>query len=174
VKPKRPTEKDLLALVQNGFNTQLPKDRAAQAPAQDTGPKAEAKGGAEATPASSVPMARITLTIPEALRYRLKLLLMDYRRFGRERLTQDEYCAMAITALLDLDEDKARNPWHLCHLLVTFIQGCLEDGGLSKAWEPGARILLDDSMDVLRSRRKPPFSGRGRTSPTPQPVPPGL
>ena len=173
MKPKRPSEADLLALVQNGFNAQLPKDRAAQAPAQEPGPKPKTQDGAAPPPAPAVPMARITLTIPEELRYRLKLLLMDYRRYGREKLTQDEYCALAIADLLDLDEDKARNPWHLCQLLVTFIQCCLEDGGLSKVWAPRAKNLLDDSKEALRSRRKPRFSGRVHTSPTPQPVPPG-
>jgi hypothetical protein len=173
MKPKRPSETDLLALVQNGFNAQLPKDRAAQAPTQAQGPKPEATGGPEVDPASLVPMARITITIPEELRYRLKLLLMDYRRHAREKLTQDEYCAIAIADLLDRDEDKARNPWKHFEYLVTFIQCCLEDGGLSKAWEPRARTVLEESNETLRTRRKPTFSGRGRTSPAPQPIPPG-
>ena len=34
MKPKRPTETDLLAIVQNGFQEQLPKDREARAPAR--------------------------------------------------------------------------------------------------------------------------------------------
>ena len=171
MKPKRPSETDLLALVQNGFNAQLPKDRAAQAPAQEPGPKPEATGATETDPASLLTMARITITIPEELRYRLKLLLMDYRRFGPGKLTQDEYCASAIANLLDIDEDKARNPWKHFELLVTFLQCCLQDGGLSKAWEPRARNLLEGSEEALRTRRRPLSAGRSRTQPSSQPTP---
>ena len=171
MKPKRPSETDLLALVQNGFNAQLPKDRAAQAPAQEPGPKPEATGATETDPASLLTMARITITIPEELRYRLKLLLMDYRRFGPGKLTQDEYCASAIANLLDIDEDKARNPWKHFELLVTFLQCCLQDGGLSKAWEPRARNLLEGSEEALRTRRRPLSAGRCRTQPSSQPTP---
>ena len=171
MKPKRPSETDLLALVQSGFNAQLPKDRAAQAPPAATPPTPEAKGDPEAAPAPLVPMARITLTIPEELRYRLKLHLMNQRRYGREKLTQDEYCATAIADLLDLDEDKGPNPWRHCSLLKGFIQSCLEEGGLSTAWEPRARTLLEDSKEVPRPRHRPPLSGRGPTYPPPQSVP---
>jgi hypothetical protein len=172
MKPKRPSETDLLALVQNGFNAQLPKDRAAQVPPGETPPKPEANAGPEAAPAPFVPMARITITVPEELRYRLKLLLMNQRRFDRGKLTQDEYCATAIADLLDKDEDKARNPWKHLELLVTFLQGCLEDGGLAKAWDSRARNLLEDSNEALRTRRKPPYYGRGPTCPAPEPAPP--
>ena len=172
MKPKRPSEADLLALVQNGFNAQLPKDRAARAPAQETGPKPEAKGATEADPAPLLPMARITITIPEELRYRLKRLLLDCSRHGPGKLTQDEYCATAIADLLDRDQDKARNPWKHFELLVTFIQCCLEDGGLSKTWESRARNVLEESLETLRTRRKPTYSSRGRTCTAPQPAPP--
>ena len=174
MKPKRPSEADLLALVQNGFNAQLPKDRAAQAPPAETPPTLEAKGApdTEAAPAPLVPMARITIIIPEELRYRLKLHLMNQRWHGRGKLTQDEYCATAIADLLDLDEDRGPNPWHHCSLLKRFIQSCLEGGGLSKVWESKVRLLLEDSKEIPRSRHRPPFSGRGHTYPVPQSVPP--
>ena len=42
-------------------------------------------------------MVRITLTIPEDLRYRMKLALMNLRRKNQDRLTQDEFCAQAWT-----------------------------------------------------------------------------
>ena len=101
MKPKRPTETDLLTIVQNGFNAQLPMDRAVQGPDAALASKPQS-GGID--PAALVPMARITLTVPEELRYRLKLVLMNQRRTGRSRMTQDEFCAKAIGALLDLEE----------------------------------------------------------------------
>ena len=97
MKPKRPTETDLLAIVQNGFREQLPKDREAQSPAPVPVPTAIAPSATE--PGALVPMVRITLAIPEDLRYRLKLAMMDHRRKSRSRITQDDYCAQAIAAL---------------------------------------------------------------------------
>ena len=163
MKPKRPTETDLLALVQNGFNAQLPKDREAQASAPRAAPKPKAADTAKADPAPlmpMVPMVRITLTIPEELRYRLKMTLMSQRRTTRNKMTQDEYCAMAITDRLDLEEDKA-NPWNRLALLAAFIQNCLEEGGLAKEWVTRARTLLKDLSDSPCTRHKPPFPGRG-------------
>jgi hypothetical protein len=49
-------------------------------------------------------MVRITLAIPEELRYSLKLALMGHRRKDRSRLTQDEYCANAISAYLGQEQ----------------------------------------------------------------------
>jgi hypothetical protein len=108
MKPKRPTETDLLTLVQNGFNAQLPKDRAAQAPAPGPEPKPKANDGATTDPAPLVPMVRITLTIPEELRYRLKLTLMNQGRTTRSRMTQDEFGSKAIAALLEQFEGPAK------------------------------------------------------------------
>ena len=101
MKPKRPTETDLLALVQNGFNAQLPKDRAAQASAPGPEPKPKANDSVPTDPAPLVPMVRITLTIPEELRYRLKLTLMNQGRTVRNKMTQDEFGSKAIAALLE-------------------------------------------------------------------------
>jgi hypothetical protein len=91
MKPKRPTETDLLALVQNGFNAQRPKDRAAQASAPGPEPKPKANDSATTDPSPLVPMVRITLTVPEELRYRLKLTLMNQGRTVRNKMTQDEF-----------------------------------------------------------------------------------
>lgn len=102
MKPKRPTETDLLAIVKNGFQEQLSRDREAQAPAPLPSPALVAPRAAE--PAALVPMVRITLAIPEDLRYRLKLAMLDHRRENRSRITQDDYCAQAIAARLDQEE----------------------------------------------------------------------
>ena len=105
MKPKRPTETDLLTLVQNGFNSQLPKDREAQASAPGPAPKAKEEEMPAAVPTPFASMVRITLAIPEDLRYSLKLALMGHRRKNRSRLTQDEYCANAISAYLGMCYD---------------------------------------------------------------------
>jgi hypothetical protein len=137
MKPKRPTETDLLAIVQTGFQEQLPKDRGPQHPA----PAPTRVAPSPAEPAELVPMVRITLAIPEDLRYRLKLAMMDHRRLNRSRITQDEFCAQAITVHLDTVErgrplPKREDP------LVTFLQECLERRGLTKTWAPKAKALL--------------------------------
>ena len=101
MKPKRPTETDLLAIVQNGFEAQLPKDREAQTPAPRPAPTAAPVPTPVADQAPFVPMVRITLAIPEDLRYRLKLAVMNHRRKSPDKMTQDEFCAQAIAAHLD-------------------------------------------------------------------------
>jgi hypothetical protein len=60
-----------------------------------------------------VPMVRITLAIPEDLRFRLKLALMSLRRKRQSRMTQDEFCARAIAAQLDFEENRegAKASW---------------------------------------------------------------
>ena len=133
MKPKRPTETDLLALVQNGFNAQLPKDRQAQAQVDAAQP---------APPAMVMPMVRITLTIPEELRFRLKLAMMSQRRMTQSRLTQDEYCARAISAGLDRDQGGAK-PGDETNPLRTFLVDCLGKGALAEAWIPKAKTLLE-------------------------------
>jgi hypothetical protein len=149
MKPKRPTETDLLAIVQNGFQEQLPKDREAQAqaPAQAPAPSpAPATIAPNVTePAAPVSIVRITLAIPEDLRYRLKLAMMDHRRKHRDRMTQDEFCAQAIAAHLDQDVRRA-NPEDQVDPLAAFLHECLRERGLTKGWAPKARALLD-SLD---------------------------
>ena len=56
---------------------------------------------AAANPAPLVPRVRITLTIPEDLRYRLKMTLMSQRRADRSKMTQDKFGSRAIAALLE-------------------------------------------------------------------------
>ena len=147
MKPKRPTETDLLALVQNGFNSQLPKDREAQTPAPV--PKAD-EAPALAQPLS-VQMVRITLAIPEDLRYRLQLVLMGHRRKNRSRMTQDEYCAKALCAQLDQDEGSPdiRNQLAKC---TAFLRDCLREGALTKGWAPKAKALLGGLGDCDREK----------------------
>lgn len=140
MKPKRPTENDLLAIVQNGFHAQLPMDRAAQGP--EAAPATKLKVG-EAKPAALVPMARITLTVPEELRYRLKLVLMNQRRSGRSRMTQDEYCAMAIGALLDLEGGGVDLRGQVAKL-VEFVRDGLRGKALIKGWDVKAQALLGE------------------------------
>jgi hypothetical protein len=113
MKPKRPTETDLLAIVQNGFQEQLPKDREAQAPALAP----TATPIPVAATAAIEPMVKITLTIPEDMRYRMKIALMNLRRKNQDRLTQDEFCAQAIAAHLDLVEGSTK-------AAVNFRSGC--------------------------------------------------
>ena len=147
MKPKRPTEADLLTLVQNGFNAQLPKDREAQATAP--GPKPQ-PGGQDATPADPspfVPMVRVTLAVPEELRYRLKMILMGHRRKSRVKMTQDEYCAKAIGAQLDLDEG-GPDPRTQLAQLAAFIRDCLREGTLTKGWAPKAKAFLESLGDT--------------------------
>ena len=149
MKPKRPTETDLLAIVQNGFQEQLSRDREAQAPAPVPSPALVAPRAAE--PAALVPMVRITLAIPEDLRYRLKLAMLDHRRENRSRITQDDYCAQAIAARLD-QEELGRTMPEREHPLAAFLHDCLEGKGLTQNWEPKAEALLA----ILQSRSGPP------------------
>jgi len=147
VKPKRPTETDLLAIVKNGFDTQLPKDREALAPAPAPAPAPAAKPEVEASPTTAgpgsiVPMVRITLAIPEDMRYRLKMSMMNHRRKHRDRMTQDEFCAQAIAAHLDQEERGANAAGH-GGPLAAFLKDCLHDRGLTKGWAPKARALLE-------------------------------
>jgi hypothetical protein len=86
-------------------------------------------------------MVRITLAIQEDLRYRLKLTMMNHRRRNRSRLTQDEFCARAIAAQLDLDEGVAA-PRNQPAPLATFLSDCLREGALAEAWVPKAQALL--------------------------------
>lgn len=168
MKPKRPTETDLLALVQNGFNAQLPKDREAQAPAAGAAPKPKVEGTSTPEPAPFVPMVRITLTIPEELRYRLKMILINHGRTARGRMTQDEYCAMAIANRLDLDEN-IEGTRNRTSPLEAFLQDCLEGGGLTKEWAPKAKGLLKGLTDDPCPQPKPPRPARGKASPAPTP-----
>jgi len=142
MKPKRPTETDLLTLVQNGFNSQLPKDREAQAPASGPAPKPKPEETPAAGPPPFVPMVRVTLAIPEDLRYSLKLALMEHRRKDRSRLTQDEYCANAISAFLSQEQEGTKHG-DKADPLKTFIRDCMREGGLAEAWIPKAMALLE-------------------------------
>jgi hypothetical protein len=141
VKPKRPTEADLLAVIQDGFNSQLPMDRAAQASIPEVAPKPKAEDTPTTYSAPFVPMVRITLAIPEDLRYRLKMVVMGHRRKTRIKMTQDEYCAKAIGALLDLDEG-GPDPRVQVAELAAFLRECIYDGALTKGWAPKAKELL--------------------------------
>ena len=140
MKPKPPTETDLLTLVQNGFNAQLPVDRAAQAP--EAAPASNPKGD-EADPSALVPMARITLTVPEELRYRLKLVVLNHRRTGRSRMTQDEYCAKAIGAQLDLEERGTDLRGQVAKV-AEFLREGLRGKALTKGWDAKAQALLGE------------------------------
>ena len=140
MKPKPPTETDLLTLVQNGFNAQLPVDRAAQAP--EAALAAKPKAG-EADPSALVPMARITLTVPEELRYRLKLVVLNHRRTGRSRMTQDEYCAKAIGAQLDLEERGTDLRGQVAKV-AEFLREGLRGKALTKGWDAKAQALLGE------------------------------
>ena len=86
-------------------------------------------------------MVRITLAIPEDLRYRLKLAMMDHRRKSRSRITQDDYCAQAIAARLDL-ERQGLSPGGPEHPLAVFLRDCLGGQGLTKGWALKAKALL--------------------------------
>lgn len=139
MKPRRPTESDLLAIVQNGFQEQLPKDREAQAPANAPAPSAAVLAGVD--PTATVPMVRITLAIPENLRYRLKLAMLDHRRKHRSRITQDEFCAQAIAAHLD-QQDRCGTLPAGEDPLAAFLRDCLNSRGMTKPWLPRAKALL--------------------------------
>ena len=144
MKPKRPTETDLLAIVQNGFQEQLPRDREAQAtaPAPAARPEPETKP-AMAEPAPGLPMVRITLAIPEDMRFRLKVAVMNHRRRHRDRMTQDEFCAQAIAAHLD-QEERGTSSGAQEDPLASFLKDCLRERGLTRGWAPKARALLAD------------------------------
>jgi hypothetical protein len=142
VKPKRPTEADLLAVIQDGFNSQLPKDREAQVPVSGPTPAAKGEDTPTADPVPFVPMVRITLTIPEDLKYRLKMALLGHRRKCRTKMTQDDYCAKAIGALLDQDEG-GMDPRNQVAQLTAFLRECIRDDALAKGWAPKAKALLE-------------------------------
>ena len=146
MKPKRPTETDLLTLVQNEFNAQLPKDREAQAPVHAPAPQPMAKDSPAAGPTSFLPMVRITVAVPEDLRFRLKVTLMGQRRKSRNKMTQDEYCAKAIAAQLDLDEG-GPDPRNQVAQVVAFLKECVSAGALTKGWAPKAKSLLESLGD---------------------------
>jgi uncharacterized protein YgfB (UPF0149 family) len=61
---------------------------------------------------------------------------------NQDKLTQDEFCAQAIAAHLNLVEGstKAANQ---ADPLVSFLQECLQGRGLAKAWAPKAKALLE-------------------------------
>ena len=149
MKPKRPSEADLLNLIQNGFNSQLPRDRETQAPAPALASRPKAGDLHAGEPASRVPMVRITLTVPEDLRYRLKVAVLSHRRTSLPRMTQDEYCARAIGAQLDLDEG-ADDPGDTVVELVAFLRECMREGALAEAWEPKARAILSGISEAGR------------------------
>jgi len=137
VKPERPKESDLLAIVQSGLQEQLARDR-------NPLPRSPGSGtSSQGIPESSscLPMVRITLSIPEDLRYRLKLAMMDHRRTHRKRITQDEFCAQAIAEKLDAEEN-ARCRGTAESALAAFLKECLEAGGLDQDWTPRAEALL--------------------------------
>jgi hypothetical protein len=131
MKPKRPTETNLLAIVQNGFQEQLPKDREAQTQPPAPAPATTSVLAPVAGSAPMEQMVKITLTIPEDLRYRMKLALMNLRRKNQDRLTQDEFCTQAIAARLDLVEGSAK-AGNKADPLVSFLQECLGGRGLAK------------------------------------------
>jgi hypothetical protein len=169
MKPKRPTEQDLLSLVQNGFNTQLAKDREIQG----TRPEPEAPPGEpidlhvpEGAPSS--PLVRMTLSVPEELRFRLKVLLMNQQRRTHHRMTQDEFCAIAIADLLDREEG-GPDPWARFDLMTLFLQTCMDSQGLAPEWEAKAKALLQEFNAAPFTRATSPFAGRKLCS-TPQPA----
>jgi hypothetical protein len=88
-------------------------------------------------------MVRITLAIPEDLRYRLKLAVMNHRRKNQDRITQDEFCAQAIATRLDLMEGST-NVGRQVEPLVSFLQDCLRERGLARGWAPKAKTLLEN------------------------------
>ena len=94
-------------------------------------------------------MVRITLAIPEEQRFRLKVVIMNQRRKYRSRMTQDEYCAKAIGAQLDMDEGAA-NPWTQLAQWVAFIKECLQGGALAEGWVPKAQALLARNCERCR------------------------
>lgn len=142
MKPKPPTEAELLTLVQNGFNSQLPKDREAQAITREPAPKARSSDGLAPELQVPVPMVRITLAVPEDLRFRLKVAMMSLRRKTQCRMTQDEFCAKAIAAQLDLEEDRGGTKERDSRLAES-IGSCMKEGGLTKAWIPKAKAILE-------------------------------
>ena len=57
-------------------------------------------------------------------------------------MTQDEFCAQAIAAHLDLVESND-GPGNQEDPLVTFLQDCLHERGLARGWAPKAKALLE-------------------------------
>lgn len=120
----------------------MSKDLEAQGPQARTTP---AQAEAPAVPPPVVPLARITLTIPEELRYRLKLAVMNHRRVHRDHMTQDEFCVQAITSHLER-EDPGPSPDHAPDPLVAFLHDCLTNKGLNRTWAAKAEALLKDQL----------------------------
>jgi len=98
-----------------------------------------------------VPMVRITLAIPEDLRFRLKLALMSLRRKRQSRMTQDEFCARAIAAQLDFEENREGAKARESQLAV-FLGTCVKEGGLTKATSPMPSSSLKVISRAWRSR----------------------
>lgn len=130
-----------MAVIQNSFNAQLPQDREALAAAAEPASKPRVDDPSGADP-GFVPMVRITLAVPEDLRYRLKMVLMDHQRKSRARMTQDEFCAKAIGAHLDQEEGRA-GAGDRGKELATFLGTCMQEGALAAAWIPRAKALLE-------------------------------
>jgi hypothetical protein len=112
-------------------------------------------------------MVRITLTIPEDLRYRLKVAMMDHRRKHRCRITQDDFCAQAIAAHLDKQERRQAMPEGEV-ALAAFLRDCLNGNGLTKDWASKAKDLLATlrpvSMPASPPAGKASKSGSGSPS----------
>jgi hypothetical protein len=87
-------------------------------------------------------MVRITLAIPEDMRFRLRVAVMNHRRKHRDRMTQDEFCAQAIAVHLDQEERGANSEGQVDPLAI-FLKDCLRERGLTKGWAPKAWALLE-------------------------------
>jgi len=144
VKPQRPSETDLLALVQNGFNAQLPKDREAHGAGSEPPPSPLSATATAPLPGTQAAMVRITLTIPEDLRFQLKMALMNRQRSSRSKMTQDEFCARAIQAQL-AHEKREKESIAVAARIVDFLQEALREKGLTRSWASKAKCLLEAS-----------------------------
>lgn len=147
MKPKRPSETDLLAVVQNGFQEQLQLDREPHIPPVHHGRPSLP----EARPSTAAPAAqvRITLTIPEGLRYRIKLAVMDQRRSSHPRLTQDEFCAEALQFHLEKRE-RDKEAGEILSKVRTFLKACIQTRGLKRPLAGEAEalvVVIDKAME---------------------------
>lgn len=153
MKPKRPTETDLLAVVQNGFQEQLSMDREPS--------KAQVKDRAriaaletEDPPLTPRANVRMTLSIPEELRYRIKLSVMDQRRKGQPRLTQDEFCTEALRLHFESQDLLAHT---ICTLekVRVFLDACNQAKAFTRARSIEASAMVGMIEKALGSCRCP-------------------
>jgi hypothetical protein len=143
-KPKKPTEGDLMSIIQQGFNTQREQDLAKQKVA-DVPVKVLTR--TQASDASFVPRVKISPMVPLELKNQMDLYLLTWSQRYRSRFTLDAFCTKAISNLLTSSE-AGGDPWEHVDKLSGFLRTLLKEEALTGDWVSQAKSLLDGITDA--------------------------